>query len=122
MSAFAFFICPVTSECLFVQQRGSKWSLPGGHRDANESASATIQRECTEEISFDPTHLEPASVLRVARPWRHVYFHRPRIKARNEITAMRWCSPDSPPAGLSRTARLVLAACMRELQPVARAA
>lgn len=114
MSAFAIFICPITSEFLLVQQRGEKWSLPGGHREKGEAAKVAIRRECVEEISFDPGHLEPTSIVHIERTWcdtpavAHVFFCRPKVKRQNEITAYRWCDHDSLPRGVSKTAAAML--------------
>ena len=126
MSAFALFICPVTAECLFVRQDNGKWALPGGHREEGESPRATVGRECDEEIGYNPAHLDPVASLRVNRPWRRtpaavfVYYRRPDLRLRNEITDARWCNLDDLPKGvargLSRTARVALQAAKNHLR------
>lgn len=113
-STFALFLCPVSGDVLLVQQRGGKWALPGGHREKWETGRQALSRECREEISFDPTGLNPLNQFTLARAKGPAlvtsYLHRPRVRVRNEITDARWFALNALPKHISCTAQAALVA------------
>jgi 8-oxo-dGTP diphosphatase len=96
-----------------------KFHLIGGHAEANELLSATVQREGLEElgIEFNATDMELVHVRSILRPDHsrlHVYFlihswkGEPSIKEPELCSELNWFSIDELPSSITNDSKEVL--------------
>jgi 8-oxo-dGTP diphosphatase len=74
------------------------WTLPGGRREAGESAQEAAIREVREEVGLVVAGLRPVTTLSIGREWRLAVFASAsftgEVAPSAEVATWQWVSPE----------------------------
>ncbi|CAM3723272.1 MutT-like protein [Pseudomonas reidholzensis] len=102
-------------EVLFVRKRNSKWNLPGGRVERDETPLQAAMREMAEETGLAFDELRYLTEYREEKVIHYLFEARnsdDKPRPRNEIDACRWIKPrDVAKRRVRRPIRTLLKCC-----------
>lgn len=102
-------------DVLFVRKRNSKWNLPGGRVERDETPIQAARREMAEETGLDFDELRYITAYREEKVIHYLFEARnadDKPRPRNEIEACRWIrARDVAKRRVRRSIKTILKRC-----------